>query len=219
MDLEQITPIYSNTYLKLYNISDTCLYVYWTRFAVSELPITVASSLLSEAIKTNRYQNTFVKPDGKIVTEGVDTCLGPEDFDPDLLDNSPIGQIAYETWLILPYLLKINKALEVYNIRTVQSEPVYYINSIRTEFKSYFQIPFVDFSGPIEAIGIYKKIQSDSRLSNCYFNTFYTTNSSGEISIRFFIGRPFIDLDGKPNSGFSDDDFWQTICTIVSEFI
>jgi hypothetical protein len=217
MDLKDITPIDYQTYLTAYNISDTCLYTYWTRFTVSQIPAKVASSLLAEAVRTDRYYNEFVKLNNEIVTDGVNSCFGPVDFPAENLDHPLLGSIAYETWLILPQLLRINKSLACYNIQTVQSEPSYYNNMAREEFESYFQIPFVDFSGPVESIEIYKKFQSDPRLSNCFFNTFYKRNESGEIAIRFFIGRPFIDFDGNPNSGFSDDDFWETICTIAEE--
>jgi hypothetical protein len=86
-------------------------------------------------------------------------------------------------------------------------------------FESYFQLPFVDFSGPIDALKIFKKMELDFRLSNCFFNTFYTTNKeTGVIRIRFCIMRPFVDINGQTNSGFSDEDFWQTICDICKEF-
>lgn len=217
MNLEHLTSNYNPTYLEPYGVSDACLYTGWTRIQVCDLSVTVSSSLLSDAIKTNRFHNEYVTPDGIKITEGIDACVGPDGFDQELLENSPIGQIGYETLLILPHLMRMNKALAIHNISTVQSEPAYYNNLMDPDFKSYFQIPFVDFAGPVEAIGIYKQMETDPRLSNCFVNMFYTTSSFGEISIRFFIGRPFIDLAGRPNSGFSDEDFWELICTIVEE--
>jgi len=216
MNLEHIT--HDNpTYLKPYGVSNTCLYPGWTRVSVSELPVTIASSLLSEAIKSNRYHNEYVTPSGLKITEGIDACLGPDGFDQEQLDNSPIGPIGYETLLILPYLMRMNKALATHNIQTVQSEPAYYNNLLDPAFKSYFQIPFVDFAGPVEAIGIYKQMEKDPRLLNCFVNMFYTEDAFGEITIRFFIGRPFVNLEGQTNSGFSDEDFWELICTIAEE--
>ncbi len=217
MNLIYLTSNITQDYSEPHEISDTCLYPSWTRFAVSEMPATVVSSLLVDAIKFNRYHNEYVKSDGKIITEGVDSITGPDGFNKKLLDNSPIGPIGYETLLILPYLEKINNALEKLNIRTVQSQPAYYNNLAHDGFKSYFQIPFVDFAGPFEAIEIYNKMEQDPRLSKCYFNKFYAADQSDETVFRFFIGRPFIDLDGNPNSGFADRDFWELICTIADE--
>ena len=62
-------------------------------------------------------------------------------------------------------------------------------------------------------------MKSDPRLAKCLFNTFYQENhKTGEIYIRFCIMRPYIDIDGKPNSGFSDTDFWETICSVCKDF-
>lgn len=217
MNLANLTTNNNQDYFEPYGISNTCLYPSYTRYPVSELPMDLVSTMFSDAIKFNRYHNEYVASNGSIISEGVDACNGPDGFEQELLENSPIGHIGYETLLILPQLLKINKALSIHNIQTVQSQPAYYNNLIDKNFKSYFQIPFVDFAGPVEAIEIYKQMETDPRLSNCFVNMFYTTSPSGEISIRFFIGRPFIDLKSRPNSGFFDDDFWELICTIAEE--
>ena len=190
------------------------MYPNWSRLDVSALPATLVSTLLSDAIKSNRFFNQIITPSDKYVTEGIDPCIGPNGFDKELLDKSPIGEISYETLLILPYLMRINKSLEKFGIQTVQSQPSYYMNS--PGFEAYFQNPYVDFEGTVDAIQIYERMKSDKRLSKCYFNTFYTTHEEKH-SIRFYIGRPFIDLNGTPNSGFADDDFWEIICTIAEE--
>ena len=218
MNINDITP--NNNlpiYLEPYNISNECLYPGWTRVAVSDLPAAHAAKMLATAIDSKRYHNEYTNGNGDIISEGVDACIGPKDFSHELLEDSSIGPIGYETWLILQQLLKINSSLTVHAIRTVQSQPAYYNNLVKPCFRSYFQIPFVDFAGPIEAIGIYQQMESDPRLSNCWFDMFHTIDETGEVTIRFFIGRPFVDMEGNPNSSFSDDDFWELICDIAKE--
>jgi hypothetical protein len=217
MNLEDITQYDNCDYLEPYGISDLCLYVKYTRIEVSSLPIIFSTTLLVDSIEANRYFDEYISLTDELISEGIDPTTGPEDFDMTLLDNTPFDSICYETFLIVDYLIKINESLKVYNIKTIQSQPSYYINMDDPNFKSYFQIPFVEFSGSVDAIKIYEQIKSDSRLSKCFFNTFYEKDSSDEIIIRFFIGRPYIDLHGSPNSGFSDNDFWEIICTIAEE--
>jgi hypothetical protein len=217
MNLEDITQYDNCNYLEPYGISDECLYIYYIRIRFSDIPKLFASTLLADSVKTNRYHNEFINLADEIVSEGIDSVTGPKDFDMDLIDNSPFGSIFYETFLILHHLIKINESLKIYNIKTIQSQPAYYTNMIDPKFKSYFQIPFIEFSGSVDAIKIFNQIKLDSRLSKCFFDIHYDQDSLDRIRIRFFIGRPYIDIYGRPNSGFSDDDFWEILCTIAEE--
>ncbi len=222
MNLEDITPNVDHQYLEPYKISNVPLYVNWSRTRFSNLPLKCATTLLNQAIELGRYESEFKNDQGKLIKEGNDLCIPPRGFDKNLLDNSPIGPINYETYLILPWLIKINDSLKKHNISTIQSQPAYYVNLIEPAFKSYFQVPFVEFLGSIDALEIYQKMESDPRLSKCYFNTFYQdrypNRKPGEFRIRFCIMRPFVDLEGNQNSDLDDEDFWTTICDICSEY-
>ena len=221
MNLQQI--IQTNNYqefLPEWGISDECLYVYCSRQKVSGLSVKHAATMMLEAIEMDRYCNEYLDFSGNKIKEGIDSCIGPEGFDKELLDNSPIGPISYETLLILTWIMQMNESLKSHGISTVQSQPAYYENYTDPNFESYFSVPFVDFAGPIEALGIYQQMESDTRLSNCFFNTFYVqSKKSGKVTIRFCIMRPYINTTGQANSGFSDIDFWETICTVCAEFV
>ena len=220
MDLQQI--IHTDNYqsfLPDYGISDECLYVYCVRQKVSKLPAKHAATMILDAISSNRYCNEYIDFTGKITKEGIDSCVGPEGFDKSQLDNSPIGQISYETHLILPWLMQMNESLKSHGIRTVQSQPAYYENYASPDFESYFSVPFVDFAGPIDALGVFQQIESDARLSKCFFNTFYTQGkTSGKITIRFCIMRPYTNVHGQINSEFSDKEFWEMVCEVCKDF-
>lgn len=220
MNLQQINPIINDqTILPEYGISAHCFYPGYSREKVSELPVELAATMLSDANILERYHNEYENLQGHVITEGIDPCCGPKGFTQAILDESPIGPISYETYLILPWLMRMNKSLKSHGICTVQSQPAYYNNQIDPAFRSYFQVPFVDFAGPINAIGIYQQIESDDRLSNCFFETFYTKDKkTKEITIRFCIMRPFTDVYGQVNSGFTDTDFWEQVCTVCEDF-
>ena len=219
MNLQQIiqTDNYQS-FLPDYGISDECLYVYCSRQKVSELPAKHAATMMLQAISSDRYYNEYVDYNGNVIKEGIDSCIGPDGFDIGKLDESPIGPIGYETLLILPWLLRMNESLKSHGICTVQSQPAYYNNQIEKGFDSYFQLPFVDFAGPISAIGIYQQMESDPGLSSCFFNSFYTKDKkTGQIVIRFCIMRPYTNSNGQVISGFSDTDFWELICTVCAD--
>jgi hypothetical protein len=210
------------------DITDSCLYVIFSRIKVSELPVTLAAPMMIDAIKLKRFYcehkkcNNTIEDEtiysGEIIMEGINPCLGPKDFDEELLDNSPLGLISYETTLIMPYLMQMNDSLQSHNISTVQSQPAYYNNS-GISFDSFFSVPFVDFLGSIDALNVYQQMKLDPRLTKCLFDTFYQENEeTGEICLRLCIMRPYIDINGKPNSGFSDTDFWETLCAVCKDF-
>lgn len=223
MDLQQITTHkYYQECLPNHAIFDSCLYTSYSRHFLKDLPIRLVNLILSEAVKLNRYYNEYnivlITGINKEIKEGTDPCIGPKDFSIEFLNNSPIGNISYETYLILPYLTTINNILDKYNIRTIQSQPSYYINLNVLNFETYFNIPFVEFTGSIDSIEIYKKIQANIKLSKCYFNIYFEKDkTTDDVNIRFCILRPFLDIDGNVNSGFDDTDFWLNIIEVIQE--
>jgi len=219
MNLQQSYPITNNyKFLPDHEISTRCLYPGFSRVKVSELPVKLAATMLSDAINLDRYYNEFININGQVVSEGANSCKGPEGFDQSVLDDSPIGSISYETHLILPWLSRMNESLSTHNIRTVQSQPAYYNNEMDPSFESYFQIPFVDFEGTVDSIKIFRQMETDERLSNCFFDIFYTEcKKTKQIKIRFCIMRPFVNFAGEFVSEFSDRNFWKLVCSVCED--
>lgn len=202
------------------NQNKISFYTQWTRQYFYDLKLNVATQLLSEALKSNRYYNVYSRSNGNYDEEGIDPCLGPKNLDPLKLETNDMGKVSWETLLIKDKLDKINKLGEKFSIKTIQSQPSYYINLNEESgnFNTYFNIPFVELVGPIQWIKIFKLFQKDTRLSNCYFDINWNINSNtNSNTIRMCIIRPFIDIKGNLLYGFDDSEFFLNISKIFEE--
>lgn len=188
-------------------------YIGFAKHYFKDMKLSIAINLLQEALSLNRYHNVYYNIDQTYSYEGVDPLYGPLNFNFSLNND-----LHYETFLILEKIEQINKILEKFNIKTIQSQPSYYINneSLNSSLKAYFNLPFVEFIGSKESIKIFETIKSDIRFNNYYFDAYPEIKDSQEV-IRFCIMRPYIDLMGNQIFGFNDSDFWDTIIEVLSE--
>jgi len=197
----------------------TPYYIHWTKQYFYDIKLEIASRLITEAIESNRYYNVYYNINQRCIKEGIDPCIGPTNLDHEFLITEYFGQVSWETILIKDYLDQINMLGEKFGIKTIQSQPSYYVN-LNLEpghFNTYFNLPFVELIGPINWIRIFKQIQSDPRLLECYFDTNFEipqTEFEENLSIRFCIVRPFVDFEGNQISGFSDIDFFSSIIQV-----
>lgn len=197
-------------------------YVKFSKCHFNNIKLNIGMNLLNKAISMNRYYNVY-SCNNSVKYEGIDPLYGPNNFvmPEEEMVNMDVNLLHYETFLIFPQLKKINQIMEKFNIRTIQSQPSYYINlnSSTEEFNSYFNVPFVEFIGNYESMNIFETIKRDCRLNDCYFDNIvnYSKTTMSLSTIRFCIMRPFINSNGDQINGFDDTDFWNTIIEIISE--
>jgi len=177
----------------------------------SDIKSDICCNLLSEAVKLDRYFYDHYNSNG--IIKGIDIIKGPTGFDIKKIDTEKLGIEQYETSIIYKYLIKFNKLLEKYNVKTIQSSISYYID-VEDFSPPYFQIPFIEFVGDKNTILIMKKIVNHDLASSYQSYTFPTFYDNKQV-IRTTLLRPYIDSEGNKINDFNDTDFWDNILIII----
>ena len=205
--------------------------------------------LVDESIKMKRYHHSngsctnFYGDIYEIAEVGFSLGRGPYEkqvFDEiknakydgyDVERQAIVDQIGldmyYETFVILDQLIDLNLVLKPLGIRTVQSQPSWYINDKDPRFGCYMQSPYVEFNGARNStvIAYFKKLLLHPLLRGMYvFANYAQKNRRGvdeadpynQVSVT--VMKPYLNGERKVDGvTFDDTDFWKNILMAVTE--
>ena len=188
------------------------LYTTFSRIETQVLKSNISVDLINQAIKSNRYYHYYKDLNGNVQEEGIDSASGPKGFNMKNFDKKGIDIDQFESTYIIDYLVTINKLLEKYNIKTVQSGIAYY-NDVDFFSEPYLQLPFVEFSGDKNAIPVMKKIIKHPLFQNYYSSSYCEYHNI----MRLAVLRPYIDSNGNKITEFDDTSFWNNIVYVIQQ--
>jgi hypothetical protein len=192
------------------------LYTTMSRHYIQQIPTRVARDYIKQAIDMNRYHRNFYDNHNNLVTEGIHGAIGPDNFNIEDYDTMKLGIDQYESIYIYDVLVRLNKLLEKYNVKTVQSGIAYYTEDV-TFSPAFIQLPFIEFSGSKDTIPIMKAIVNHELMKGYYTMSFTEENSRDKSVIRTTVMRPYLDSNKDWIPEFDDTEFWKNIEMVVED--
>lgn len=179
--------------------------------------------IIDESFRLNRYFHRYYDVNNILTTEGSNVAFGPGgEKDPfkigDYVETVEVEVDMYESFLIYDYLVRINKNLDKFGIKTVQSQISYYSKDVEFSSPNDFQTPFLSFEGNTESISILKKMMLHPLAKDLLFFSHYDMRfePSHDMSHKTYIAfaKRIFNTEGKFIFTFDDTDFWTTMETI-----
>ena len=198
----------------------------FTEQYMDQLSLKDQKYIIDESFRLNRYFHQYYNVDNILTAEGTHVAYGPvgqqEKFNiKNYVEIVEVDVDMYESWLIYEYLVRINKNLDRFGIKTVQSQISYYSKDIEFSSPNHFQTPFLSFEGNTESISILTQMMLHPLARDLLFFSHYDTryDPSFELSHNTYItfAKRIFNTGGKFIFTFDDTDFWTTMETISED--